>query len=456
MQSLLLLNYKPINSNDMGSRFNKVLIISRGVWDDTKGTSSTLTNLFQDYEADKLAHIYIESTMPNTMCCHRFFQISEFSLVHKLLRWRTKTGYVIDTLHLKENPVNNRIAEQEANTMNYVRAHRSYFFSFLRELLWLFNGWKSKELRNFIYDFDPDVVWIDGSPLPLMNRLFNYVLQIASKPAVIFMQDDVYTYKSCGKNLFEKIYKTLLRRTVRRVVKQCDDMFVASPKMKQEYDKIFGFDTTFIAKSIRIETLKPLEYDTHNPIRMVYMGQVIYGRIYSLITIAESLKKINNSKVQIELHIYTNNHISDEIKKKLLINDIVFLDSPVPYQDVPKVINQNDVVLFVETFLPSMSKLARLSFSTKICDYLSSGKCIFAVGPEDIAPMEYFKNEDAAIVANTNEEIDEKLALLVNHQVLFEYAKKARQCAIKNHDRKKMNEIIFEKINYLAKKNTHK
>ena len=68
----------------MTQAFPKILILSRGVWDDTDGTSSTLTNLFQEYDPNKLAQIYIETIAPNTKCCHRFFQISEFSLVHKL------------------------------------------------------------------------------------------------------------------------------------------------------------------------------------------------------------------------------------------------------------------------------------------------------------------------------------------------------------------------------------
>ena len=38
----------------------KVLIVSRGVWDDA-GTSSTLSNIFQNYDSTKLSQIYIET-----------------------------------------------------------------------------------------------------------------------------------------------------------------------------------------------------------------------------------------------------------------------------------------------------------------------------------------------------------------------------------------------------------
>ena len=438
----------------MESFFPKVLIISRGVWDDAKGTSSTLTNLFEDYDSDKLAHVYIETIAPNTKCCHRFFQISEFSLIHKIYKWRTKTGHAFDTQGQTQAITNDKIAEQEASTMQYVRGHRSIRLSFAREILWGLNGWKSKELKQFVLDFNPDVIWMDGSPLPLMNRLYNYVLKIAKKTAVIFMQDDVYTYKSCGSKPSSKLYKWLLRKTVRKVVQQCDDMFVASPKMKKEYDAIFGFDSTFISKSVELDKLPQIHQEVHTPIRLVYLGQVIYGRIYSLISIAEALRKINADGVKIQLFVYTNNQLSEDEKSKLLVKDSVFLMPPVPYFEVPRVMAENDVVVFVESFEPAFCKVARLSFSTKICDYLSSGNCVFAVGPADIAPMEYFKNEDAAIVANSREEIERKLVCLLDQQVVAHYIWEARQCAHNNHDRTKMDAKVYGKLIELVKSNT--
>lgn len=433
------------------NKLPKVLIVSRTTWDDTRGTSSTLSNLFADYDPDKLAHIYIETKRPNTHCCYRFFQISEFSLVHKLYHWRLKTGHAFDTRDGEAPKVSEKIAAQESDTMHYVRGHRSTFYSMLREILWDFNGWKSKELKEFILDFDPDVVWMDGSPLSLMNRLYYYVLKVAKKPASIFMQDDVYTYESCGKSFRAKIYKHRLRRWVRKVVSRCDNMFVASPKMKREYDEIFGVNSTFIAKSIDFDANDIIGASTHQPLRMVYMGQVIYGRIYSLISIAETLKKINADGVKLQLSIYTNNQISDDLKSRLLVPGSVFLCEPVPYTEVQNVIAYNDIVVFVESFDPRFCKVARLSFSTKICDYLASGKCILAVGPEDSAPIEYFSEEDAALVATSTEKIEEQIIRLSDQKVVEEYAQKAHDCALRNHDRKRMNEIIYNKLIKLAR-----
>lgn len=412
----------------------RVLIVSRGVWDDTQGTSSTLTKLFQNYDAEKLAHIYIETKKPNTTCCNLFFQISEYSLVYKIIHWKTKTGYIINSKSSDNVIINEKIAHREQKTMNIVRKNRSNLFTFLRELLWQLNGWKSKELKSFITDFNPDVVWIDGSPIIFMNKINRFVLKISNKPGIVFLMDDVYTYKSSSGSVFHVVYKYSLRKAVRRVVERCDKVFVASPKMKKEFDAIFGIDSRFLTKGIDFSEITYKASKVQNPIKLVYLGQIIYGRIYSLIAIAEALEKINANGVKMQLDIYTNNPISEDLKNKLLVKDSVFLMKPVPYSDVPNVIAESDVVVFVESFEQKYKNTARLSFSTKITDYMSSSKCILAIGPDDIAPIEYFMEEDAAVVVTNRNEIQNKLEYICNQNVINEYSRKGFECARRNHD----------------------
>lgn len=428
----------------MKQNLPKVLILSRGVWDDTDGTSSTLTNLFQDYDSDKLAQIYIETIRPNTKCCHRFFQISEFSLVHKLYKWRTKTGRAIDMRQLNEEPEDTKIAKQEAATMDYVRGHRSIWFSIAREFLWCYNGWKTKELKQFVLDFNPDVVWVNGATEPFLCKLYNHVLKIAKTHAVIYMQDDDWSYNS--KKLLNKIFKWYHRKTIRKLIDRCDRMFVISPKMKREYDEIFHKNSFLLTKGIDIDKLPSQKLCLHKPVKLVYMGQIIYGRIYSLLAIAETLKELNAEETIAQLDIYTPNNIPLEIQDHLLKNGNVFIQPPVRYDEVQRVISEHDVVVFVESFEPKYCSVARLSFSTKITDYLSSGKCIFAVGPKDIAPIEYFLEEDSAIVASSQHEIRDQFLKLSDSSVIEGYAMKARKCACKNHNKKEMTQKLYEEL----------
>ncbi len=427
----------------------RILVVSRNVWNDNSGTSSTLTNLFSQFDAENVAHIYIESVEPDTRQCYRFFQISEFSLIHKLIKWRTRTGYAFDTRKPMKESVKNSIATQEANAMSYVRGHRSYLYSFLREILWSFNGWKSLDLKNFVSEFNPDIVWLEGSPLPLMNKVQRYLLKITGKPASIFIQDDIYTYESCT-SLAARIYKMLLRRSFRKVIVSCQNVFVISPKMKKEYDEIFHIESTIITKGVDLNCLPEVIRRPHNPIRLVYLGQVIYGRIFSLIEMAHAIRRINEDGVKMQMSVYTNNYIEAELQDQLLCSDEIHLMPPVPYSEVADVIANNDVVVYVESFEPRFNKVARLSFSTKITDYLSSGRCVFAVGPVDVAPVEYLIEEDAAIVVTSMADIEIGLRGLSYNKV-SEYALKARDCAIRNHSKVLIDNKVARCLNSIVR-----
>jgi len=123
----------------------------------------------------------------------------------------------------------------------------------------------------------------------------------------------------------------------------------------------------------------------------------------------------------------------------------------VPYNEVPALIKNSDVQVFVESLEGTKSKIARLSFSTKIIDYLTSGKCILAVGSPELAPIEYFKNEDAALVATNKTEIPNVLLQLIDSEIVNGYAKKAMDCGIRNHERNKLDNQLISILESIVK-----
>lgn len=419
----------------------KILVVTRGVWKDSEGTSSTLTNFFKGYDRERIAEIYIETKQPKTVCCSRFFQISEFSLLKKIIHPKIKTGF--DFRNDSEFVTNEEVATKEDQTMNWVRRHRSYLFIWLRELLWSFNGWQTKELRDFIQDFNPDLIWMDGSPRILMNRLHQYVKKLAGKPSTLFLMDDVYTYPKTW-NLLELLYYKKLRALVRKNVACSDKVFVASPKMKEEYDKTFDIDSYFIAKGADFSQIRPIGTIPHKGIKLVYLGQVYCGRIYTLIRLVEILKRKNESGADFYLTIYTNNYIPPKEMEKVQVEGVSEVRDVVPYSEIGKVMEENDILLFVETFEEKYKNLARLSFSTKIVDYLSSGKCIFAIGPGEIAPIRYFKDNGIAFVASKPDEIEVNIDEMIDVQSRHEMADRCFEFAKKEHDINDLHNRLYQ------------
>ena len=114
---------------------------------------------------------------------------------------------------------------------------------------------------------------------------------------------------------------------------------------------------------------------------------------------------------------------------------------------VHQVQKEADILVFVESLEKKFRYTARLSFSTKITDYLKSGKCIFAVGDSQIAPIDYFNRFDSAITATSYAEIGEKLSMLAeNAKLIEEYSRKAFECGKMNHDKQKMQKKLHHAI----------
>ena len=117
---------------------------------------------------------------------------------------------------------------------------------------------------------------------------------------------------------------------------------------------------------------------------------------------------------------------------------------------------EREWVVFVESLDPKECMSARLSFSTKITDYLKSGKCIFAVGVAEIAPIDYFLREGSACVASSREEIGQKLQALCAHpEQILEYGRLAFQCGERNHAQEKVARTLTETITEVSRHANH-
>lgn len=128
----------------------------------------------------------------------------------------------------------------------------------------------------------------------------------------------------------------------------------------------------------------------------------------------------------------------------LNVNGCSCIRGGIPQSQVFMEQENSDILVFIESF---ENRTARLSFSTKITDYLSSNRCILAIGPKDISSIEYFIQQDSALVCTTPLEVETILNKLKDCPELIEqYAKKGYNCGIKNHSveiiRSKMKNIL--------------
>ena len=426
----------------MEREFSKVLVVSTNAWRENTG-SHTLISLFKVWDSKKLAQVYTRSALPDTTVCDRFFQISENLVLKSIFNRKIKTGKEINAAYIP----NKEDVSAEKSEAKLYRRNNSLILRMAREFVWKLGGWKTKELENFLRAYDPEVLFLPVYPTIYMGWIQKHILKKTKRPAVCYLTDDNYTYKVCGGNPVKYIHRFFLRKIVRQIVADCDKMFVIAPKQKEEYDKIFGVESVVLTKGIDFSESRYIEKPLHTPIRMVYTGKLMIGRWRSLAAIGKAVEKINREGVKITLDIYTADRITKKQQTALTANGLRIAGA-VSLKEVVEIQGKSDVLVFVESLDKRHKNAARLSFSTKLTDYLKSGKCIFAVGDRNIAPIEYLEREDAAIVAGSYDEIGVKLQEIFNAQGrIIAYGKKAFECGKRNHDVNRINSILMETIN---------
>lgn len=413
----------------------KVLVVGINPWIDNTGIN-TLINFFLDWGKENLAHIYTRQQLPNTKICDRFFRISETSVIKSVYRKSVVTGEVVA----------NDNNEQTHKKEKYYVGKRSYLKSLIRELLWLFGGWKSKELKVFLDNYSADVLFFPVYANVYMCRLQNFIRKYTGKPCVLYISDDNYSYKPVAKNPISLFLRFWLRTQEKKLFKTASKVLVIAPKQKEEYDRIFGVNSEVLTKGIDFSEIPFEEKPVNTPIKMVYTGKLIIGRWKSLAAIAQTLGKINADGVKAELDIYTTDTLTEEQDKALNFGGCKVKGS-LTLEEVQQVQKQADILVFVESLEKKYKNAARLSFSTKITDYLKNGKCVFAIGDKDIAPIDYFNRYDSAVTASSYEEIGEKLLWLIeNPEKVTEYSKKAYECGKEHHSKEKMDKILRDAI----------
>ena len=430
-----------------------ILILTIDCWNlnIAANSSYTYSNLFSSMDEYVLSNIYIRDELPNDPCCTRYFQISENRIIKSVIKRGIKTG--------REVECGKDFTENDALTVNEQRElyskHRKNFYytkKVIREIIWKVACWRSKELDHLLESVNPDVVIFSMEGYIHFNRICRYVLKKTGARGIGYFWDDNFTYKQRPHNLGYKFLRFFQRKSLKKLVESTHAFWAISPKTKREADQFFNIDCIVLPKPAERNDLIDFknEPSISFPIKMMYAGNLMIGRMDTIRVIAKVFSEINKDENKIRLDIYTTTAIPSDLQN---FGYGLFFHKPISQNEVLSLQQQSDILLFVEDIIGQERKVARLSFSTKIPDYLSSGKCIFAVGDNDTAPMEYFRHEAAAICAGDVDEIYTQIKKMVSKpDILKDYGKVAYECAVKNHTKSNIQSIIKETLEGLLQK----
>lgn len=410
----------------------KILVVTVNAWNSKVG-DNTFPLLLEGYPEEKIASLFIREDSPNSTVTNQYFRISERKVLQSVFHKCKQTGAIVTVG--EDNEKNSRLEKSTYGNKNSLY----YPKLFARELVWKLGKWNTEELNAFLDSFAPDIVIYEMSRYIHLNNIVMHILNKTGAKGIGCFWDDTFTYKQ-EKSLGYKALRYFQRRNLKRLAIKTTSFFAITPKTKREADQFFGINSVVLTKPILVNNHNKYE-DVHAPIKMLYTGNLGIGRVDTVKLLIRELLKTD----KFYLDIYTNTQLSpkdlDDLNSR-----VSCVHAAVQQKEVLELQKQSDILLFVES-LAEDNKIARLSFSTKITDYYSAGRCILAIGNQDLAPIELMKEENSAIVACSIVELQKKIEEIDNDTIAI-YANKASIEGKKNHSintiRTTFYSIIFE------------
>ena len=267
-------------------------------------------------------------------------------------------------------------------------------------------------LRVFVDDFSPEVVY---SPLGSARivRLAGRVARMAAVPLVPhFMDDWPHTLYSSGELC--GLAHRQMRRDLRRALAHAKVGLAISQAMAEEYAAEFGFEFRPFANPADVSaTIAQQEPARERAVRFVYVGGLHLGRWGQLLEIADALKEFPGPAA---LTVFAPEaHLRDCPVPEPLRSTLVIGGSWTPDAAVAAM-RQADVLVHVESFDEQTLSYTRLSMSTKVSQYLGSGRPILGFGPARQASMAHIRAVGAGIVAESRDELRDAVATLITSE----------------------------------------
>lgn len=385
----------------------KILIVSRTPWNASNSFGNTFSNLFYGMDGVEVFNICCQagSTENNTVC--KTLQLSESSILK---------GFIGKSVTVSPSQCAPLAPIEKFQTIG--KKKRSVWMLVARDMIWMVTRlfW-GKAIKKFLKEIKPDVLYLPVYASWYMCDVDRYVIRKTHAPIVCHITDDGYGYSEREKKFcFERLYRVVLRHKWRSIISRCRYLEVFADNMKYEYERVFNVPCFKISKGLLpTEICRPQVKHQSNEVHFVYTGGIGGERYDILIALAKALSC--QSLCKCYLDIYTSTPITEDWRSEMETLTTVVFHGSVNGSEIRRIQANADYLVHVEGFSKDAISATRMSFSTKIIDYLSTGNVVLAIGPSEINSISVLKQKGIAVVVDDLSAIQFTVFYLLNGDI---------------------------------------
>ena len=406
----------------------KILTITRSPLNSNDNLGSTLEKILGNNECIELHNVYLRSEKYNNDICKSVYQIPE----QKLLRSFFTRKQIGEELQLTQKVPNfDSRDKKEDRVYNFFKRFSFYFPWLCREMMWSLGRWKNKSFESYLKKVNPDFIFFVSFNSWYPYKVLKYIQSVIPAKTIVYHVDDNYSLNQFHISPFYWIYRFKLRKCVKNTSKIASINYCISLAQKEAYDNYFGIDCKLLQKTASF--LKN-EKEISCPIKIVFTGNISSGRWKTLSLVGKALDEINKNHELAYLEIYTQTALTKKISKALKCSSVKKVEQAFS-NEIPSIQLSADMLLHVESFEKKDINSVKLSFSTKIVDYVSRCRAILAVGPFDVASIKYFIENGTGFYICDKFNIQQRLLEIFNNRTAIkEMATKSFDKGFQMHD----------------------
>lgn len=370
--------------------YPRVLMINEQSIEKNNATGITLRSLWNSWPKENIMEIYMDPREIKRKYLHIEGMTPAFNPLRKLalLKIFSRTNQ-----HLK-----NKTIPQDFKTS------KIFLKTWIRQLLVVIADSFSVSLNSNqnrkLEEFRPQVIYTLGASVSTLKLAYKISLKYEI-PIVFHYMDNWVEYIQWEKNPMIKWYKNTLQKWHYRCMEKVKTAIAISPIMKNEYEKKFKKKYYVLMNSVNLKDLKIESFKARkNNRHFIYAGGLHLKRSKALKEFAEVLKEIGNGDT---LDIYTKNN-SPEYRKYFNNLPVVFYEA-ISHNDIKKIYDIADVLVHAEVRNDILLGYFKYSISTKIPEYLATGKPVIFYGPKEMGLYSYLEENDVAFLASEKKEL---------------------------------------------------
>ena len=396
----------------------KTLILSHNCISNNNNMGKAMLSIVEAFKKNELCQLYIYPSIPDVSICGSYYRITDKEILKKYVTKKKCGREILD------NEINDsNILFENEKDKKYYRKKKGILKKIARNFIWQKVDFLDDNLKKWLKKEAPTHILCFPGDYCFFYDLIIEISEYLEIPIITYVMDDYYNLKV--KGFLEKIYYKKLNNSIMTLINKSECVITICDEMTKFYKDTFenkNIVTIMLGSNVII---KNSELSKNNVNVLSYIGNIANNRYKNLIDIGKMIDIINeNNNLNIRLNIYS------DIQNKKILSDFGKIKSIsycgfVKGTQYLKAIENSDMLIHVESFEEKDIDLVKHSVSTKISQSLSSGKCLLAYGPINVASIGYLNRTNSAFI------IDEKSKLLSSLvQIFSDY--KLRKKIIKN------------------------